>query len=94
MTPKVESKVREEFRKEGLVPERWSNGPGAVYGEHTHPYAKVLMVVEGSIEFRLSSRKRIVRMQPGERLDLPAGTLHSALIGPHGVICFEAHRDR
>ena len=28
---------------------------------------------------------------PGDRLDLPAGTRHDAVVGPDGVRCLEAH---
>ena len=28
----------------------------------------------------------------GDRLELPAGTLHEAVVGPAGVDCLEAHR--
>ena len=28
---------------------------------------------------------------PGDRLDLPAGTSHDAVVGPDGVTCLEAH---
>jgi hypothetical protein len=27
----------------------------------------------------------------GDRLDLPAGTAHDAVVGPDGVTCLEAH---
>jgi hypothetical protein len=30
-------------------------------------------------------------MTPGDRLDLPAGVLHAALVGEQGVVCLEAH---
>jgi hypothetical protein len=34
-------------------------------------------------------------MKPGDRLDLPARTLHAATVGPEGVTCLEAaRRDR
>ena len=39
----------------------------------------------------LSVGKRI-DLAPGDRLDLPAGTAHSAQVGPDGVTCLEAHR--
>ena len=32
------------------------------------------------------------RLSPGDRLDLPPGTLHSALVGQAGVACVEAAR--
>ncbi len=44
---------REQFVREGLRPTRWANGPDAVYGEHAHPYGKVLVVVSGSIAFTI-----------------------------------------
>jgi hypothetical protein len=31
-------------------------------------------------------------LNPGDRLDLPAGTVHDAVVGPQGVVCLEAHR--
>jgi hypothetical protein len=31
------------------------------------------------------------RENPGDRLDLPAGVRHSAIVGPQGVTCLEAH---
>ena len=32
-----------------------------------------------------------VELAPGDRLDLPAGTSHDAVVGPDGVTCLEAH---
>ena len=45
---------RERLVREGLRPARWANGPDAVYGEHAHPYGKVLVVVSGSITFTIT----------------------------------------
>ena len=87
-----ESDLRAQLAREGLRPERWSNGPRAVYAAHDHPYGKVLMVVSGQITFTVTGRGD-VSMAPGDRLDLPARTPHSALVGSHGVVCLEAHRD-
>ncbi|GEM_PF-195022 len=140
-----ESDLRAQLAREGLNPERWSNGPHAVYAAHEHPYAKVLMVVSGSMMFTVAGGRvvpmipppvrrpngpvtanngqrsggakaspwkfgrsfrveavtgpptadprQVVGMKPGDRLDLPAHTSHSALVGSHGVVCLEAHRD-
>ena len=133
-----ESALRAQLVREGLVPERWSNGPHAVYGVHDHPYGKVLVVASGSITFTIDGDKRVVHMipppvlpttkgggwrrqnsddwasgqhfivetatpsaegrrsqvvgmKPGDRLELPPRTPHSALVGPEGVVCLEAH---
>ena len=36
---------------------------------------------------------RVVRMQPGDRLTLDPRAPHSAVVGPDGVVCLEAHTD-
>jgi hypothetical protein len=70
---------------------RWSNGPGDVYAAHRHGYDKVLLVESGSIRFDLPELGRSVELDGGNRLDLPAGTLHAATVGGRGVACLEAH---
>ena len=35
--------------------------------------------------------KRVVTMKAGDRLTLPPRTPHSAVVGPEGVVCLEAH---
>ncbi len=82
--------ILEAFRAEGLSPYSWSNGPGDRYGAHTHSYFKVLYCARGSITFDVEGEK--VDLKPGDRLDLPAGTSHSAVVGPQGCTCYEAHR--
>jgi quercetin dioxygenase-like cupin family protein len=84
--------VVERMRAEGLEPGAWSNGPGDRYGAHEHGYDKVIVVAEGSIDFGLPGRGELVRLATGDRLELPAGTAHDALVGPDGVTCLEAHR--
>ena len=70
----------------------WSNGPGDVYGAHSHGYEKVLYCVEGSITFRLESEGRDLELGPGDRMVLPSGTVHSARVGPAGCVCIEGRR--
>ena len=77
---------------EGLDPGVWSNGPGDRYGAHDHGYDKVIVVAEGSIVFGLPERGESVALATGDRLELPAGTTHDALVGDRGVSCLEAHR--
>ena len=78
------------LRAEGLDPS-WSNGPGDQYGAHEHGYDKVIVVERGSIEFGLPAEGRSVGLAAGDRLELPAGTRHDAVVGPSGVTCLEAH---
>jgi quercetin dioxygenase-like cupin family protein len=88
----TDAQVLAVFARERLTPERWENGPGAVYAVHEHPYAKVLVVQRGRITFTLPREDREVAMWPGDRLDLAARTPHSAVVGSEGVVCWEAHR--
>lgn len=72
----------------------WSNGPRDRYPEHRHGYDKVLVTAVGSITFTLPELGQVVELRPGDRLDLPADTLHAAEVGPDGVTCLEAHLQR
>jgi len=71
----------------------WSNGPGDRYPAHSHSYEKVLYCVDGSIAFILEAeeRKRI-ELHAGDRMVLPAGTVHSAVVGLAGCTCIEGKR--
>jgi uncharacterized protein YjlB len=87
----------ERLAREGLLASSWSNGPGDRYGAHDHGYDKVLVVAAGSIRFGLpgsSMSDDVVELEVGDRLDLPAGTIHDAIVGPDGVTCLEAHARR
>lgn len=78
------------LQAEGLSASPWSNGPGDRYGAHDHSYDKVIVVATGSIAFGLPAG-RSVELAAGDRLELPAGTRHDAVVGPAGVTCLEAH---
>jgi len=77
----------------GLHATTWSNGPGDRYAAHEHGYDKVIVCVSGSIRFGLPATGESIGLGPGDRLELPAGTRHDALVGPAGVACLEAHLD-
>src|SRR5262245_31593688 len=87
----MESHVRSLLAREGLSASAWSNGPGDRYGVHRHDYDKVLVAASGSIEFQLPDLDQRFELCAGDRLELPAGTDHGALVGPNGVTCLEAH---
>jgi redox-sensitive bicupin YhaK (pirin superfamily) len=68
----------------GLEPYPWSAGAGAHFARHSHHATKHLYVLDGSIEIDG------VALVEGEGIVIPAGTLHSAVVGPRGVTCVEA----
>jgi quercetin dioxygenase-like cupin family protein len=78
---------------ERLNPYSWSNGPFDTYSAHSHSYNKVIYVVQGSITFGLPELGQQLSLKAGDRLDLPAGTVHDAHVGAQGVVCLEAHKD-
>ncbi len=91
MEPTVEDRADARLRAEALEASAWGNGPGERYLPHRHDYDKVLVCVEGGIEFRLRELERAAWLEPGDRLELPSNTLHEAIVGTSGVRCLEAH---
>ena len=83
--------LRARLAEEGLAASAWGNGPHDHYAEHRHAYDKVLVAAAGSIVFHLPELTRDVLLEAGDRLHLPAGTLHGADVGAAGVTCLEAH---
>lgn len=83
--------IQKMLAKEGLTAYKWSNRPGDVYSAHSHGYNKVIYVVRGSITFGLPESGQKVELFVGDRLDLPSGIKHDAVVGTQGVICLEAH---
>ncbi len=80
------------LRKEARSCYSWSNGPHDRYAAHSHPYEKVLYCVDGSITFVLEQEGKRVELSAGDRMVLPAGTVHSAVVGPAGCTCIEGKR--
>ena len=87
-----ETELRDLHAAEGIRPYRWSNGPHVRYPAHSHNYHKVIYVVSGSITFGLPHLGESMALSAGDRLDLPAGAVHNAVVGPDGVVCLEGHR--
>jgi len=70
----------------------WSNGPGDRYAAHSHGYEKVLYCVDGSIIFVVEPGGKCLELKAGDRMVLPARTVHSALVGKGGCTCIEGRR--
>jgi quercetin dioxygenase-like cupin family protein len=88
--PLPEEEVARFFQARRLPFSRWSNGPNETYGLHTHPYRKILYCLSGSISFTLPDAGESIALRPGDRLILPSGLRHGAVVGPDGVTCIEA----
>jgi quercetin dioxygenase-like cupin family protein len=88
--PLPDEEVVRFFKARGLPYSRWANGPQEVYSVHTHPYRKILFCLKGSITFTLPDAGESVALRQGDRLIVPPGMRHGAVVGPEGVTCIEA----
>lgn len=74
-----------------IIASRWAAIEYQEFSEHTHAYDKQLWCVEGSIQFIVGSQP--FSIQPGDTLDIPAGTTHSAQAGFAGCVCYETYSE-
>ena len=56
--------------------------PGAKYPQHTHPTVTAHVVVSGKIEITVGGVSNT--FEKGERFDVAAGEIHSAIVGSSG----------
>ena len=92
-SPPTEELLLRIMEGQGLNPYTWSNGPHDTYSAHKHNYNKVIYVIRGSITFSLPLLKKQVTLNAGNRLEIPAGTVHDARVGPEGVVCLEGYKE-
>lgn len=86
--PPTQHDVKRLVRQSGLAAQRWEGEPGKIYMPHRHGRAKTLWCGAGSITFYISGQA--IQLQPGDKMILPRGTVHSAEAGSEGVVCFES----
>jgi uncharacterized protein YjlB len=87
-----EAAIIRQLEMEGLETQRWKNVSGTRYQAQRYEFDKVILVMRGSILFRIPDTGEEVSLNPGDRLELPAGTSHEAIVGPMGVVCLEGRR--
>jgi quercetin dioxygenase-like cupin family protein len=78
-----EKKLTEVLREEGFAHTFvWQDGADAFYPDHTHESETAHIILAG--EMTLTMGGRTGTYHAGDRCDVPAGTVHSARIGPQG----------
>ena len=66
--------------------------PGYTTPRHSHPYAEVLMVLEGRGEAWLDGEDRVIAMEPGVTIIVPPHRIHAfRVVGEQPLVTFGVH---
>jgi mannose-6-phosphate isomerase-like protein (cupin superfamily) len=77
------SQLEEQLRAEGFTHTFvWQDRPNAYYPDHTHLSETAHIILDGEMTLTHSGETRTYG--PGQRVDVPAGAVHSARISPRG----------
>jgi mannose-6-phosphate isomerase-like protein (cupin superfamily) len=60
----------------------WEDGPDAVYPDHSHDEETAHIILRGEMTLTMNGKTSTFRA--AQRCDVPAGTIHSARMGPQG----------
>lgn len=75
----LEMRLRSEGFRHTYI---WQDGPNAYYPDHSHPVETAHIILDGEMTLTQNGRQYIYRA--GDRIDVPARTVHSARMGPRG----------
>jgi quercetin dioxygenase-like cupin family protein len=75
----LEAQLQQEGFRHTYV---WEDGPRASYPDHTHPNETAHVILSG--EMILTVNGHAATYGVGERVDVPAGEVHSARMGAQG----------
>ena len=84
----AEEELVRQLAVRNVQAERWHIEEHAKIQERTYDFDSRLWCVEGSIVIHADGKN--ISLQPGDTLDVPAGTGHSASAGMTGAVCFQA----
>src|SRR5262245_56774099 len=79
----TEARLHQTLERDGFDVFRWQDAPRAHYAAHSHDHDESLWVVDGEITFGAAGMA--LRLGPGDRLMLPAGTVPTADAGAAGA---------
>lgn len=60
----------------------WEDGPNTRYGNHSHPVETAHIILSGELTLTMDGQSQTYRK--GQRCDVPANSVHSAVMGPTG----------
>ena len=91
-TPPTFQDLEDLVKGEGLEPDVWGNEADYQYPIHNHNYTKIIYCVRGWVDFLFPQERRTIRLEPGDKMTVPVGTDHGAIVGENGVTCIEGHK--
>jgi quercetin dioxygenase-like cupin family protein len=68
--------LKKNLVEKGIESELYSDLPGTKYGRHKHPFDDFVLIVQGKMKIVTDTGEWTLK--PGDRLDIPANTIHSA----------------
>ena len=78
-----EQSLTRQLREEGFAHTYvWQDGPNAHYPDHTHAEETAHIILDGEMTLTMNGKSQTYGL--GDRCDVPAGTVHSARMGPRG----------
>jgi quercetin dioxygenase-like cupin family protein len=87
-----EDEFRAALAADGYQPVKWSSEPYQAYVPHAHIYPELLWLLAGNLVVVLPEPRRMLELQPGDRVELPPGTVHAVLAGSDGAVYLAATR--
>lgn len=79
----TESALVAQLQREGFSHTYvWEDVPNARYPEHTHRAETTHILLSGEMTLTMNGKSQIYRT--GQRCDVPANAIHSAIMGPSG----------
>jgi len=85
----AEEELVRQLAVRNVQAERWHIEEHDKLEDRTYAFDSRLWCVEGSIMIHVAGKN--ISLQPGDTLDIPADTAHSATAGMTGAVCFQAH---
>lgn len=78
-TQELESQLHKEGFRHTYV---WQDESEVLHADHTHRTETAHFILEGEMTLKMNGESKTY--YAGDRVDVPANTVHSAFIGPHG----------
>jgi mannose-6-phosphate isomerase-like protein (cupin superfamily) len=84
--------IRQRVMDEGWIPYVIDEPPGYAYAPHRHEEAKLIVILRGEMDVTLESET--IHCRPGDKLTIPGGMEHAAVMGAEGCAYFWSEQVR